>query len=209
MSLQSKTIHFNESAGFQDSEESAAGEAIPVYHVPEWVLEDLAKNTASQTSKSAGFQDSEESAAGEAIPVYHVPECLDPLEWNIEEITKHYDKLLAIKESEIEKLFNELSELKKENQRQNYQPEQIKNEYKEAIAKIPEVQQALYKQNQREIQFLVVLDDMRRDFSNQLGEIEDHLEASFTSWLFDFEHIGHRISSQQHQNAYIEFFTRD
>ena len=209
MYLQSTTIRFNESADFQGSEESAPGDVDIVYHVPEWMLEDLAKNTTSQTSESADFQDSEESAAGEVIPVYRMPEPYHKLEGTLEEVTKHYEKLLDIKESEIEKLFNELSELKKEDQRQNREPKQIQSQYKEEIAKIPEVQQALYKQNQREIQFLVVLDDMRRDIFDPLGEIQDRLEASFTSWLFDFEYIGHRISSQQHQNAYIEFFTRD
>ena len=209
MYLQSTTIRFNESADFQGSEESAPGDVDIVYHVPEWMLEDLAKNTTSQTSESEDFQGSEESAPGEVIPVYRMPEPYYKLEGTLEEVTKHYEKLLDIKESEIRKLFNELSELKKEDQRQNREPKQIQSQYKEEIAKIPEVRQALYKQNQREIQFLVVLDNMRRDLSDQLGEIEDHLEASFTSWLFDFEHIGHHISSQQHQNAYIEFFTRD
>ena len=126
-----------------------------------------------------------------------------------QKIREYYEEQLAIKESEIETLSDELSQIKTEHQQQNHEPEQIKSQYKEEITKIPEVHQALYKQSQREIQFLVVLDDMRRDISDQLGEIEDHLEASFTSWLFDFEYIGHRISSQQHQNAYIEFFARD
>ena len=120
-----------------------------------------------------------------------------------------YEEQLAIKESEIKALSSELSQIIEDNQRRNHEPEQIKNQYREELTKILGVQQALYKQNQREIQFLIVLNDMRRDLSDQLGEIEDHLEDSFTNWLFDFEYIGHRISSEQRQNAYIEFFTRD
>ena len=154
-------------------------------------------------NESANPQHLEKSARGYITPPDYIPESILGI------ITEYYEGQLAIKESEIGALSNELSQIKKVSQQQNHEPEQIKSQYKEEIAKIPEVQQALYKQNQREIQFLVVLDNMRWDLSDQLGEIEDHLEASFTSWLFDFEHIGHRISSQQHQNAYIEFFTRD
>ena len=87
--------------------------------------------------------------------------------------------------------------------------QQIRNQYKEKIAELPEVQQILCKQNNGEVQFLVVLDDMRRDLSDRLSDIEDHLEDNYTNWIFDFEYVGHRISSQQPQQTYIQLFTRD
>ena len=208
MHPKSTTIHFNESTEFQRSEESAADDGTLVYRMPEWILEELAKQTTSGTNESAEFQCSEESAVDDGDLVYRIPEFYRTPERTLEEVTKHYEALLAIKESEIRKLFNELSELKKENQQQNHESEQIKNQYKEEIAKIPEVQQALCKQNQREIQFIVVLDDMRRDLSDQLDDIEDQLEDNYTNWIFDFEYVGHRISSQQFQQTYIEIFTR-
>lgn len=209
MHQKSTTIHFNESTEFQRPEEFAADDGALVYHIPEWILEELAKQTTSRTNKSAEFQRLEESAADDGDLVYRIPEFYHTPERTVEELTKHYEVLLAIKESEIRKLFNELSELKKENQQQNHESEQIKNQYREEIAKIPEVQQALCKQNQREIQFIVVLDDMRRDLSDQLDEIEDQLEDNYTNWIFDFEYVGHRIASQQFQQTYIEIFTRD
>ena len=65
------------------------------------------------------------------------------------EITEYYENQLAIRESEIRTLSNELSEIKEVNQQQNHESEQIKNQYREEITKIPEVQQIVYTQYEK------------------------------------------------------------
>lgn len=126
-----------------------------------------------------------------------------------EERLRMYEEQLSIKESEIKALSSELSQIKEGNQRRDREAEQIRNHYRQELAKIPEAQQALWKQNQREIQFILALDDMSRDLSDRLGEIEDQLEDDYPNWIFDFEYVGHRISSQQFQQTYLELFARD
>ena len=86
---------------------------------------------------------------------------------------------------------------------------EITDWYAVHIGQIPETQQALCKQNQGEIRFLVTLDDMRRDLSDQLGEIEDQLEDNYTNWIFEFKYMGPRASYQQIEKTYVELYTRD
>jgi chromosome segregation ATPase len=118
-------------------------------------------------------------------------------------------ELLATKDSEIRKLRNELSELKKESLQLNSELEQIKDECRQGILGIPEVQQALCEYNQREILFIFVLNDMTRDLSDQLGEVEYTLRKKYAAWNIGFEYVEDRISSQQFEESQVEIFDRD
>ena len=116
---------------------------------------------------------------------------------------------LAIKDSEIRKLRNELSELKKESLQLNSELEQIKDECRQGILGMPEVQQALCEYNQREILFIFVLNDMTRDLSDRLGEVEYTLRKKYADWNIGFEYVEDRISSQQFEESQVEIFDRD
>ena len=141
---------------------------------------------AIDLNESAEFQHLEESTTGHIAPSYRIPEKI------LEEITKYYKEQLAIKESEIQALSNELSEIKKVNQQQNHESEQIKNQYREEITKIPEVQQAMYKENTKEIQFITMLSDPKKSLSHEIYEIENKLEKKYSDWSLDFQYIGPR-----------------
>ena len=127
----------------------------------------------------------------------------------IKRTTDCFDTLLAIKDSEIRKLRNELSELKKESLQLNSELEQIKDECRQGILGIPEVQQAMCEYNQREILFIFVLNDMTRDLSDRLGEVEYTLRKKYADWNIGFEYVEDRISSQQFEESQVEIFDRD
>ena len=55
----------------------------------------------------------------------------------VEELIEYYEKQLAIKESKIRALSNQLSEMKKVDSQQNHESEQIKCQYRAEITKIP------------------------------------------------------------------------
>ena len=156
-----------------------------------------------QPNEPTNFPNHFGATAGPITPSYHIPDTIFRI------MVEHYTEQLAAKDSEIKVLSDKLSKLEDNSQQLSSELEQIKNQYREKVTKIPEVQQVLWNQNQGEIQFIVVLDDMSRDISDQLDDIEDLLEDNYTNWIFDFEYVGHRISSQQHQNIYIEIFARD
>ena len=130
------TSYLDESTDFLSSEESDAEGTPPSYFIPEWMLEGLLRDTAIHINESTDFLSSEESDAEGTPPSYLTLE-------DLEKITKQFEKLLAIKESEIRKLSIELSQIKKEDLQQNRESEQIKNQYREEITKIPEAQQAM------------------------------------------------------------------
>ena len=113
-----------------------------------------------------------------------------------EKITEYYEEQLAIyeeqlsiKESEIKALSSELSQIKEDNQRRSHEPEQIKSQYKEEIAKIPEVQQAMYIENVKELQFITVLSDLEKALSHEIYVIENELEKKYPNWSLDFQYI--------------------
>ena len=108
------------------------------------------------------------------------------------EIKEYYEEQLAIKDSEIRVLSNELSEIKQMNQQQSHESEQIKNQYRDAITKIPEVQQAMYKGNVKEIQFITMLSDPKKALSHEIYVIENSIEKKFPNWSLDFQYIGPR-----------------
>ena len=115
----------------------------------------------------------------------------------IDAIQVHIDAILHtwLEDSEQTKMQNVANE--------------IKDWYADHIGEIIEVQRVFFKQDQGEIRFLVTLDDMRRDLSDQLGEIEDQLEDNYTNWIFDFKYMGTRASYQQIEKTYVELYTRD
>ena len=125
------------------------------------------------------------------------------------EITEYYEEQLAIKDSEIRTLSNELSQIRKVNQQQNHESEQIKDQYREEITKIPEVEKVRYKRRKNSIEFLVVVNRIRGKLSRRLSQIESQLCNEYTDWLFEFEHIGSRTFAQQSRNEYTNLFDRD
>ena len=172
------------------------------------------KPTISQYTKSTYFPLFKEPTTGVVFST-DVPLSSDMLELyrkqelTIKRNTDSFDTLLAIKDSEIRKLRNELSELKKESLQLNSELEQIKDECRQGILGIPEVQQALYEYNQREILFIFVLNDMTRDLSDRLGEVEYTLRKKYAAWNIGFEYVEDRISSQQFEESQVEIFDRD
>ena len=154
------------------------------------------QSAAIPVNESAAFQHLEETAEGYIAPSYRIPESI------LEEITKYYQEQLAIKESEIRVLSNELSQIKKENQQQNYESEQIKSQYREEITKIPEVQQAIYKENGQEIQFITMLSNPKKVLSHEIYEIENKLEKQYPNWSLDFQYIGPRTFPEKLEEKY-------
>ena len=58
--------------------------------------------------------------------------------------------------------------------------EQIVKEYQQAVSQIPEVQGIVYKQYGKNIEFVVVVDRIRRKLSSQLSQIECRLCDEYT-----------------------------
>ena len=87
--------------------------------------------------------------------------------------------------------------------------EQIVKEYQRAVSQIPEVEKIKYMQRKKSIEFLVVVDRIRRKLSHQLSQIESRLCDEYTDWYFEFEHIGSRTFSQQSRAGYTNLFSRD
>lgn len=127
----------------------------------------------------------------------------------IKRLTEHYREAIESKNSQIKQLHQEMLKLKKESWQLNSELGQIKDECKQGILGIPEVQQALCEYNQREILFIFVLDDMTRDLSDRLGEVEYSLRKKYTDWLIGFEYVEDHISSEQLEESQVEIFDRD
>ena len=87
--------------------------------------------------------------------------------------------------------------------------EQILKEFQRSVSQIPEVQQVVYKQYGKNIEFIVAVDRIRRELSGQLSQIEGRLYDKYTDWFFDFEHIGIRTFSQWILSGYANLFSRE
>ena len=87
--------------------------------------------------------------------------------------------------------------------------EQIVKDYQRAVSQIPEVQGVVYIRRKKSIEFVVVVDRIRRKLSSQLSQIECRLCDEYTDWFFGFEHISSRTFSQQSRNGYTHLFSRD
>lgn len=107
----------------------------------------------------------------------------------IQGIKEYYEEQLANRDSEIRTLSHELSEIREMNQQYTQESEQIKNQYRDEIAKIPEVQQAMYTENGDEILFITVLGDPKKALSHEIYVIENTLEKKYPNWSLDFDYI--------------------
>ena len=87
--------------------------------------------------------------------------------------------------------------------------EQIVKDYQRAVSQIPEVQQVVYIRRKNSIEFVVVIDRIRRKLSSQLSQIECRLCDQYTDWFFGFEHISSRTFSQQYRDGYTNLFSRN
>ena len=81
-----------------------------------WIHKKIAKHPALPTSELVSFQRSYISAVRDVRLSSYMLELYRIQELTIKRTTDSFDTLLAIKDSEIRKLRNELSELKKESQ---------------------------------------------------------------------------------------------
>ena len=224
MSLRPQTFAFSKSMYFLPLEEPTAridileesGDFLPfepttgVIPVDKDIPEGIFREAAEHINLHAVFQRSNKSTVREVLlGSTHILEPHHMSDLIVKQMAGFYENLLAIKESEIRKLRNELSEFKKERHQLNSELEQIKNECKQGILGIPEVQQALCEYNQREILFIFVLNDMTRDLSDRLDEVEYGLTKKYTDWIIGFEYVEDRISSEQFENSQVEIFERD
>ena len=107
----------------------------------------------------------------------------------VEELIAYYEEQLAIKESKIRALSNQLSEMKKVDSQQNHESEQIKHQYRAEITKIPEVEQVMYQENGKEILFITILSDPKKVLSDEIYEIENRLEMKYPDWSLDFQYM--------------------
>ena len=87
--------------------------------------------------------------------------------------------------------------------------EQILKEFQRAVSQIPEVQQVVYKQYKKSIEFIVTVDRIRRELSGQLSKIEFRFYDEYTDWFFNFEHIGIRTFSEWPLDGYVNLFSRE
>ena len=87
--------------------------------------------------------------------------------------------------------------------------EQIVKDFQRAASQIPEVQQVVYIRRKRSIEFVVVVDQIRRKLSSQLSHIECQLCDEYTDWFFEFKHIGIRTFRQWSLDGYDSLFRRD
>ena len=87
--------------------------------------------------------------------------------------------------------------------------EQIVKDFQRAVSQIPEVQQVVYKQYGKSIEFIVAVDRIRRELSGQLSQIEGRLYDKYTDWFFDFEHTGFRTFSDWALDGYANLFSRE
>ena len=87
--------------------------------------------------------------------------------------------------------------------------EQILKDFQRAVSQIPEVQEVVYKQYGKSVEFIVAVDRIRRELSGQLSQIEGRLYDKYTDWFFDFEHISFRTFCQQSRDGYANLFSRD
>ena len=156
-----------------------------------------------QPNEPTNFPNHFGATAGSITPSYHIPDTIFRI------MVEHYTEQLAAKDSEIKVLSDKLSKLEDNSQQLSSELEQIKDECKQGIHGISEVQQALCEYNQRNILFIFVLDDMTRDLSDRLGEAEYTLRKKYTDWVIGFEYVEDRISSEQFEESQVEIFDRD
>ena len=87
--------------------------------------------------------------------------------------------------------------------------QQILKDYQQAVSQVPEVQQVVYKQYGKSIEFIVGVDRIRRELSTQLSQIEGQLCDEYIDWFFEFKHIGIRTFCQWSLNGYDSLFSRE
>ena len=156
-----------------------------------------------QPNEPTNFPNHFGPTAGSITSTYYIPDTIFRI------MVEHYIEQLAAKDSKIKVLFDKLSKLEDNSQQLSSELEQIKDECKQGIHGISEVQQALCEYNQRDILFLFVLDDMTRDLSDRLGEVEYTLRKKYADWVIGFEYVEDRIPSEQFEESQVEIFDRD
>ena len=164
---------------------------------------DLNELSNPQAHEPTNFPNHFGDTAGPITPSYHIPDTIFRI------MVEHYTEQLAAKDLKIKVLSDKLSKLEDNSQQLSSELEQIKDECKQGILGISEVQQALCEYNEREILFIFVLDDITRDLSDRLGEVEYGLRKKYMNWLIGFEYVEDRISSEQFEESQIEIFDRD
>ena len=107
-------------------------------------------------------------------------------------------------ETDVKNTFTQMTEA-----REAEEARQIANLYQQAVSQIPEVQQIVYKQDGKSIEFIVVINQIERNLFFHLSQIESRLCDEYSDWFFEFENIGSRTFSQQFRDEYTNLFSRE
>ena len=76
--------------------------------------------------------------------------------------------------------------------------------YAEQVSQILEAKALLYKQDGNNIEFVVVVDHIRRDHSFQLSDLACELDDLYPHWEFDFQYISIRTAGQLPLDEYSD-----
>ena len=76
--------------------------------------------------------------------------------------------------------------------------------YAEQVSQILEAKVLLYKQDGNNIEFVVVVDHIRRDHSFQLSDLACELDDLYPHWEFDFQYISIRTAGQLPLDEYSD-----
>ena len=107
-------------------------------------------------------------------------------------------------ETDIKNAFTRMTEA-----REAEEARQIATLYQRKVSQIPEVQQIVYQQDGKSIEFIVVINQIERNLFFHLSQIESRLCDEYSDWFFEFENIGSRTFSKQFRDEYTHLFSRE
>ncbi len=95
------------------------------------------------------------------------------------------------------------------NKKTQHEAVKIVNYYQQAVSHIPGVKEVRYKIRKRSIEFVVLVDRIRRKLSHRLSQIESELCDEYTEWFFEFEHLSSPTLPRQYQSEYSNLFSSE
>ena len=82
--------------------------------------------------------------------------------------------------------------------------EEIKDWYADKVSQTLEAEALLYKQRRKNIEFVVVVDHIRRDHSFQLSDLACELDDLYPHWDFGFQYVSIRTAGQLPLDEYSD-----
>ncbi len=82
--------------------------------------------------------------------------------------------------------------------------EEIKDWYADKVSQTLEAEALLYKQHGKNIEFVVVVDHIRRDHSFQLSDLACELDDLYPHWDFGFQYVSIRTAGQLPLDEYSD-----